>query len=172
MTTMIEVDDPATDEIIGTVPSSSAEDVQKAIDAAAAALPAWRDRTPDDRGAVLRRFADLVLAQAEPLARLIAREGGKPVAEARGEVAYGHSFLAWAGEEATRVYGDIVPSFKAEKRILVLHQAVGVTAAITPWNFPLAMITRKLGPALAAGGSGSPTNSACRPSSPTWSGRG
>jgi succinate-semialdehyde dehydrogenase/glutarate-semialdehyde dehydrogenase len=99
----------------------------------------------------MRRFADLVAENAEPLAVLIAREGGKPVAEARGEVAYGQSFLAWSAEEATRVYGETVPSWHANKRILVLRQPVGVTAAITPWNFPLAMITRKVGPALAAG---------------------
>ena len=147
----ISVTDPATDEVIAEVPSCGAEDVQDAIDAAAAALPAWRARTADDRGRVLRRFADLVADHAEELAGLIAREGGKPVAEARGEVGYGLSFLYWSAEEATRVYGETVPSWHENKRIVVLRQPVGVTAAITPWNFPLAMITRKVGPALAAG---------------------
>jgi succinate-semialdehyde dehydrogenase/glutarate-semialdehyde dehydrogenase len=137
--------------VLGEVPAASPQDVQDAIDAAADALPAWRERTADDRGRLLTRFADLVADSAEELAELIAREGGKPVVEARGEVTYGHSFLAWSAQEATRIYGEMLPSWNAGKRIMVLHAPVGVTAAITPWNFPLAMITRKLGPALAAG---------------------
>ncbi|MFC5753238.1 NAD-dependent succinate-semialdehyde dehydrogenase [Actinomadura rugatobispora] len=147
----IAVDDPATGEILAEVPEATAADVRDAIVAAAAALPGWRARTADDRGAVLRRFAGLVSERSAELAELIAREGGKPIGEARGEVAYGRSFLAWAAEEATRVYGETVPSWHEGKRVLVLRQPVGVTASITPWNFPLAMITRKLGPALAAG---------------------
>jgi succinate-semialdehyde dehydrogenase / glutarate-semialdehyde dehydrogenase len=149
--TTFEVDDPATGEILATLPSAAVQDVRDAVDAAAAALPHWRERTADDRGRVLEQLADLIPEHAEDLARLIAREGGKPIREARGEVAYGQSFLAWSAQEATRVYGETVPSWNAGKRILVMHQPVGVTAAITPWNFPLAMITRKLGPALAAG---------------------
>jgi succinate-semialdehyde dehydrogenase/glutarate-semialdehyde dehydrogenase len=147
----IDVDDPATGSVIAAVPVCSAQDVGDAIGAAADALPAWRVRTADDRGRILRKLADLVFEESESLAVLIAREGGKPVAEASGEVAYGQAFLAWSAEEATRVYGEMVPSWQAGKRIMVLHQPVGVTVAITPWNFPLAMITRKLGPALAAG---------------------
>jgi succinate-semialdehyde dehydrogenase / glutarate-semialdehyde dehydrogenase len=147
----IDVDDPATGAVIATVAAASPEDVGAAISAAADALPGWRARTADDRGRQLRTLAALVLAHSEELALLIAREGGKPVAEARGEVAYGQSFLAWSAEEATRIYGEMVPSWQAGKRIMVLHQPVGVAVAITPWNFPLAMITRKLGPALAAG---------------------
>ena len=146
-----DVDNPATGAVLATVPSAAVEDVQDAVDAAASALPGWRQRTADDRGRILERLADLVSEHAEDLAQLIAQEGGKPVREARGEVAYGHSFLAWSAQEATRVYGETVPSWNAGKRILVMHQPVGVTAAITPWNFPLAMITRKLGTALAAG---------------------
>jgi succinate-semialdehyde dehydrogenase/glutarate-semialdehyde dehydrogenase len=148
---VVAVDDPATGEVIAEVAEASAGDVRDAVDAASAALVEWRERTADQRGRVLRRFADLVAERADGLAALIAREGGKPVAEARGEVAYGQSFLAWAAEEATRVYGETVPSWHDGKRIMVLRQPVGTTAAITPWNFPLAMITRKLGPALAAG---------------------
>jgi len=147
----IGVTDPATDEVLAEVPSCAPEDVRDAIEAAAEALPGWRGRTADDRARVLRRFADLVADEAESLATLISREGGKPLAEARGEVAYGQSFLAWSAEEATRIYGELVPAWHANKRIMVLHQPVGVTAAITPWNFPLAMITRKVGPALASG---------------------
>lgn len=150
-TDSIAVDDPSTGEIIAEVPAGTEADVRDAIDAAAAALPGWRGLTANERAGVLRRFADLVTEHGEELAALIAREGGKPIAEARGELTYGQSFLAWSAEEATRVYGEIVPSWNAGKRILVMERAVGVTAAITPWNFPLAMITRKLGPALAAG---------------------
>jgi succinate-semialdehyde dehydrogenase / glutarate-semialdehyde dehydrogenase len=147
----VPVRDPSTDEVLAEVPAGTAEDVRAAIDSAARALPAWRELTADQRGRAVSRFARLVEEESENLASLISREGGKPLAEARGEVAYGQSFLAWAAEEATRIYGDLIPSWNAGKRIMVQHQPVGVTAAITPWNFPLAMITRKTGPALAAG---------------------
>jgi succinate-semialdehyde dehydrogenase / glutarate-semialdehyde dehydrogenase len=148
---VVPVRDPSDDEVLAEVAVGTAGDVRDAIDAAARALPRWRALTADQRGAAMARFARLVDEHAENLALLISREGGKPMAEARGEVAYGQSFLAWAAEEATRVYGELVPSWQAGKRIMVRHQPVGVTAAITPWNFPLAMITRKTGPALAAG---------------------
>jgi succinate-semialdehyde dehydrogenase / glutarate-semialdehyde dehydrogenase len=147
----VGVRDPATDEVLAEVPVGTAEDVRAAIDSSARALPAWRELTADQRGRAVSRFARLVDEESENLASLISREGGKPLAEARGEVAYGQSFLAWAAEEATRIYGELVPSWSAGKRIMVQHQPVGVTASITPWNFPLAMITRKTGPALAAG---------------------
>ncbi len=147
----ITVLDPATGAELGRVPSVTAVDVQAAVDAAAAAFPAWRDETADNRSRILRRLADLVLDNREELAALIAREGGKPVGEARGEVQYGHSFLEWSAEEAKRIYGELVPTWNPDKRIMVLRSPVGVTAAITPWNFPLAMITRKAGPALATG---------------------
>jgi succinate-semialdehyde dehydrogenase/glutarate-semialdehyde dehydrogenase len=147
----VAVRDPATDQVIAEVPVATTEDVRDAIDAAARALPAWRALTADQRGKAVGRFAQLVADEAENLAVLVSREGGKPLSEARGEVAYGQSFLSWAAEEATRVYGELVSSWNPDKRIMVQHQPVGVTAAITPWNFPLAMITRKTGPALAAG---------------------
>jgi succinate-semialdehyde dehydrogenase / glutarate-semialdehyde dehydrogenase len=147
----VPVRDPATDEVLAEVPVGTAEDVRTAIDSSARALPAWRELTADQRGRAVSRFARLVDEESENLASLISREGGKPLAEARGEVAYGQSFLAWAAEEATRIYGELIPSWHADKRIMVQHQPVGVTASITPWNFPLAMITRKTGPALATG---------------------
>lgn len=145
------VTDPATDEIVGSVPAGGAAEAHQAIDAAAAAFPAWRDRPSHERGKVLRKLAELMLERREALALLLTREQGKPLAEASGEVAYAASFVDWAAEEGRRVYGDIVPASHSNKRILVLRQPIGVSAAITPWNFPLAMITRKLGPALAAG---------------------
>jgi succinate-semialdehyde dehydrogenase / glutarate-semialdehyde dehydrogenase len=147
----IEVTDPATDAVIATVPRGGTEETRAAIAAASEALEGWRRRTASDRADRLRRLADLMMSRQEPLARLMTREQGKPLAEARGEIAYAASFIEWAGEEAKRVYGDLVPPSHPGKRILVLRQPVGVTACITPWNFPMAMITRKLGPALAAG---------------------
>ncbi len=147
----VPVHDPATDEVLAEVPVGTAEDVRAAIDSAADALPAWRELTADKRGRAVGRFAQLVEQESGNLASLISREGGKPLSEARGEVAYGQSFLAWAAEEAARIYGELIPSWNPGKRIMVQHQPVGVTAAITPWNFPLAMITRKTGPALASG---------------------
>ena len=147
---VIPVDNPATGEIIGTVPKLGAEQTRRAIDAAARAGH-WRNRTARERAVVLRRWFELMLTNQEDLARLMTLEQGKPLTESRGEVAYAASFLEWFSEEAKRVYGDTIPGHQADKRIVVLKQPVGVVACITPWNFPLAMITRKAGPALAAG---------------------
>ena len=147
----IKVDDPATGRTIGTVPKMGAAQARHAIDAAARAFPAWRSRTAKERGTVLRRWFDLMMANRDDLAHLMTLEQGKPLAESRGEVAYAASFLEWFGEEAKRVYGDTIPTYQSDKRIVVVKEPVGVVACITPWNFPLAMITRKAGPALAAG---------------------
>lgn len=146
-----DVRDPATDEVIAQVPRGGAHETRQAIDAAAEAFPEWSARAAIDRFRVLRKLADLIMRDQERLAQLMTAEQGKPLAEARGEVAYAASFIEWAAEEAKRVYGETVPASFPDKRILVLRQPIGVTACITPWNFPLAMITRKLGPALAAG---------------------
>ena len=148
---VIEVDNPATGEIVGTVPRLGEADTRRAIDAAAHAFPAWRTTTAKARAAIMRRWFDLMLANQEDLARLMTTEQGKPLAESRGEVAYAASFLEWFGEEAKRVYGDTIPGHQPDKRIVVLRDPIGVVACITPWNFPLAMITRKAGPAIAAG---------------------
>jgi succinate-semialdehyde dehydrogenase/glutarate-semialdehyde dehydrogenase len=145
------VDNPATGEILGTVPSLNAAETRNAIEAAHRALPAWAKKTAKERATALRRWFDLVVANQEDLARLMTLEQGKPLAEARGEVAYAASFLEWFGEEAKRVYGDTIPGHQTDKRIVVLKQPIGVVACITPWNFPLAMITRKAAPAIAAG---------------------
>ncbi|MEK0081858.1 NAD-dependent succinate-semialdehyde dehydrogenase [Benzoatithermus flavus] len=147
----VKVTDPATGEIIGTVPSLGVVETRRAIEAAERALPAWRAKTGKERAQILRRWFELVMAHADDLAYLMTREQGKPVAEAKGEIAYAASFLEWFSEEAKRVYGDVIPQTVASRRILVLKQPVGVCAAITPWNFPAAMITRKAGPALAVG---------------------
>ena len=147
----IDVDDPASGQIIGRVPDLGAAETARAVSAAKAAMPAWAARTAKERAVVLRRFADLMLEHQEALAQLLTAEQGKPLAEARGEIAYAASFLEWFGEEAKRVYGDVIPAHLPDKRIVVLKQPVGVVAAITPWNFPAAMITRKIAPALAAG---------------------
>jgi succinate-semialdehyde dehydrogenase/glutarate-semialdehyde dehydrogenase len=147
----IPVDDPATGEIIGSVPKAGRTETRSAIDHAAAALPEWRARTGKERAVVLRRWFDLVMANLEDLARLMTLEQGKPLVESRSEVAYGAAFLEWFGEEAKRAYGDTIPSHARDKRIMVIKQPVGVVGSITPWNFPIAMITRKVGPALAAG---------------------
>ncbi len=147
----IPVDDPATGAIIGAVPRLGRVETREAIDAAARALPEWRKKPARERAAVLRRWFELVIASQDDLARLMTTEQGKPLAEARAEVTYAAAFLEWFGEEAKRVYGDTIPGHQADKRIVVLKQPVGVAACITPWNFPLAMITRKEGPALAAG---------------------
>ncbi len=148
---VLAVRNPATQDLIGTVPKAGATETRQAVDAAARALPAWQALTGKARAAVLRRWADLMLAHQEDLARLMTAEQGKPLAEARGEVAYAASFLEWFGEEAKRVDGEVLSSPRASQKLLVLRQPVGVCAAITPWNFPAAMITRKAGPALAAG---------------------
>jgi len=145
------VDDPATGAVIGKVPSFGAPETKMAIDAAYAAFPAWRNRTAKERAVILRRWFDLMIFNQEDLAHLMTLEQGKPLTESRTEVAYAASFLEWFGEEAKRVYGDTIPGHQADKRIVVLKEPIGVVACITPWNFPLAMITRKAGPALAAG---------------------
>jgi succinate-semialdehyde dehydrogenase/glutarate-semialdehyde dehydrogenase len=147
----IDVRDPATGELVGAVPSFGAAETRRAIDAAEAAFPAWRARTAAERARILRRWFELMLENQEDLARLMTREQGKPLAEARGEIAYAASFIEWFAEEARRVYGDVIPSPLADRRLIVLKQPIGVCAAITPWNFPAAMITRKAAPALAAG---------------------
>ncbi|HYD94506.1 MAG TPA: NAD-dependent succinate-semialdehyde dehydrogenase [Noviherbaspirillum sp.] len=146
-----EIRNPANGKVIALVPDMGAAETRRAIAAADAALPAWRAKTAKERAAILRRWFDLILASQEDLARLMTLEQGKPLAEARGEVAYGASFIEWFAEEGKRVYGDVIPSPAGDKRLVVIKQPVGVTAAITPWNFPIAMITRKVGPALAAG---------------------
>ena len=145
------VRNPANGEVVAHVPDMGADETRRAIAAADAALPAWRAKTAKERAVVLRRWYELILANQEDLAQIMTLEQGKPLAEARGEVAYGASFIEWFAEEGKRIYGDVIPSPAADKRLVVIKQAVGVTAAITPWNFPIAMITRKVGPALAAG---------------------
>jgi succinate-semialdehyde dehydrogenase / glutarate-semialdehyde dehydrogenase len=146
-----DVDNPATLEIIGKVPSLNAAETRRAIEAANAAFPAWSARIAKERAQILRRWFDLMTENQEDLARLMTIEQGKPLAESRAEVAYAASFLEWFGEEAKRIYGDTIPQHQSDKRLMVIKQPVGVVACITPWNFPLAMITRKAGAALAAG---------------------
>ena len=147
----IAVDDPATGEIVGRVPKLGAAETEAAIAAAEQAMPAWAARTAKDRAQVLRTWFDLIMAHQDVLARILTREQGKPLAEAKGEIAYAASFIEWFAEEAKRIYGEVVPGHMPDKRIVVLKQPIGVVAAITPWNFPAAMVTRKLAPALAAG---------------------
>jgi len=158
----IPVTNPATGAKIGTVPSITAAGATAAVAAAHAAFPAWAAKTAKERAIVLRRWYELIMANAEDLAVLMTAEQGKPLAESRGEIAYAASFVEWFGEEAKRLYGDIIPGHQADKRILVLRQPVGVVAAITPWNFPAAMITRKVAPALAAG-----CTAVCKPATQT-----
>ncbi len=146
-----EVRNPATGAVLGTVPDMGAAETRRAIDAAHAAFPAWAKKTAKERAQVLRKLYQLMLEHQDDLAVLMTAEQGKPLAEAKGEVAYSASFIEWFAEEAKRMYGDTIPGHAADKRILVLRQPVGVVAAITPWNFPSAMLGRKLGPALAAG---------------------
>ena len=147
----IDVTNPATGERIGTVPNAGAGETRRAIEAAAQAFPAWAAKTAKERAAILRRWNDLMLANVDDLAALMTAEQGKPLAESKGEIAYAASFIEWFAEEGKRVYGDVIPGHQPDKRIVVLRQPIGVVAAITPWNFPAAMITRKAGPALAAG---------------------
>ena len=147
----INVDNPATGAIVGTVPKFGAAETRDAIEAANRAFPEWRKTTAKERAAVLRRWFELMLANTEDLARLMTTEQGKPLVESRGEVAYAGAFFEWFGEEAKRVYGDTIPGHQPDTRIVVIKQPIGVAACITPWNFPLAMITRKAGPAIAAG---------------------
>jgi succinate-semialdehyde dehydrogenase/glutarate-semialdehyde dehydrogenase len=145
------VDNPATGEVIGSVPDMGNAETKRAIDAADRAWPAWRAKTAKERSAILRKWFDLMMANQDDLGLILTTEQGKPLAEAKGEIAYGASFVEWFAEEAKRVYGDVIPPHQADKRILVLKQPIGVSAMITPWNFPNAMITRKAAPALAAG---------------------
>ena len=156
------VTDPANGAEVATVPDLGAKEAKEAIDAASRALPAWSAKTAKERAAILKRWFDLVTAETENLAQLMTTEQGKPLVESRGEVAYGASFIEWFAEEGKRAYGDIIPGHQADKRILVLRQPVGVVAAITPWNFPAAMITRKVAPALAAG-----CTAVCKPATQT-----
>lgn len=146
-----EVFDPANGVCIGRVPDMGAAETRRAIEAAQRALPAWRRRSADERAELLRRWQHALLEHREDLAVLLTREGGKPLAEARGEIDYCASFLGWFAEEGRRLYGDVIPAPKADQRIVVTREPVGVVAAITPWNFPSAMLGRKLGAALAAG---------------------
>jgi succinate-semialdehyde dehydrogenase / glutarate-semialdehyde dehydrogenase len=145
------VTDPATGRHVSDVADMGVAETRRAIDAAARALPAWRAKTAKERAAVLRRWFDLIVANTDDLALLMTTEQGKPLAESRGEVAYGASFVEWFAEEGKRAYGDIIPTTGNDRRLLVMKQPIGVCAAITPWNFPIAMITRKVAPALAAG---------------------
>ena len=145
------VTDPATGKLIADVADSGPADARLAADAAAAALPAWRAMLPKERAAILHRWHALIVEQQESLAALISLEQGKPLAEGRGEVAYGASYVAWFADEATRIYGDLIPQQQRGKRMSAIKEPIGVVAAITPWNFPLAMIARKIAPALAAG---------------------
>nr|WP_321982879.1 NAD-dependent succinate-semialdehyde dehydrogenase [uncultured Cohaesibacter sp.] len=149
--TGIEVTNPATGEAIGCVPSLGGAETEAAIKAADAAQKLWAAKTAKERSIILRRWYDLVIENADDLALILTLEQGKPLAEAKGEILYGASFIEWFAEEARRVYGDVIPGHAEDKRIVVIKQPIGVVAAITPWNFPNAMITRKAGPALAAG---------------------
>jgi succinate-semialdehyde dehydrogenase/glutarate-semialdehyde dehydrogenase len=147
----ITVTNPANGQALGTVPKMGAAETRRAIAAADAAWPAWRARPAKERSNLLKKWFELMLAHQEDLARIMTAEQGKPLAESRGEVAYGASFIEWFAEEAKRIYGDTIPAPATDRRIVAIKQPVGVVAAITPWNFPNAMITRKVGPALAAG---------------------
>ena len=158
----LSVNNPATREELGVVPNFGAVDTRRAIEAAAAAMPEWAARTAQQRARVLRKFHDLMMANQEDLAILMTAEQGKPLQESRGEVAYAVSFIEWFGEEGKRIYGDVIPGHQHDRRIVVLKQPVGVVASITPWNFPAAMIARKIGPALAAG-----CTVVCKPASQT-----
>ena len=147
----VPVSNPATGQVIGTVPGMGAAETRRAIEAANSAWPGWRAKTARERAAILRKWHDLMMANQEDLAILMTTEQGKPLAESRGEIEYAASFVEWFAEEAKRVYGDTIPGHQPDKRIVVIKQPIGVCAAITPWNFPAAMITRKAGAALAAG---------------------
>ena len=157
-----EVLNPATREKLGTVPEMGAAETRRAIEAAAAAFAAWAAKTAKDRGSILRRWFDLMMANQDDLAIIMTAEQGKPLAESKGEIAYAAAFIDWFAEEGKRLYGDVIPTYQSDKRLLVLRQPIGVVAAVTPWNFPAAMITRKAGPALAAG-----CTFVCKPASQT-----
>jgi succinate-semialdehyde dehydrogenase/glutarate-semialdehyde dehydrogenase len=158
----IEVLNPATGAKLGTVPRAGAAETRRAIDAAADAFPAWARRTAKERATILNRWHALMVANQDDLATLMTAEQGKPLAEARGEVLYAASFIEWFAEEGKRLYGDVIPGHQPDKRLLAIRQPIGVVAAITPWNFPAAMITRKAGPALASG-----CTFVCKPASQT-----
>jgi succinate-semialdehyde dehydrogenase/glutarate-semialdehyde dehydrogenase len=147
----IDVTNPATGEKLGTIPKAGAAETKRAIEAANAAWPAWRAKTAKERSVILRKWFNLMMENQEDLGILMTAEQGKPLAEAKGEVGYAASFIEWFAEEGKRIYGDTIPQHGSDKRIVVIKEPVGVVAAITPWNFPAAMITRKAGPALAAG---------------------
>ena len=150
-TSSFAVTNPVDDAVLGTVPNLGPAEAQQAIDAAAAAFPAWSKKTGKERATIMRKWFDLMLAHADDLAAIMTAEQGKPLAEAKGEVMYGSSFIEWFAEEAKRVSGDVMASTWSDKRMVVLKQPIGVCASITPWNFPIAMITRKVAPAVAAG---------------------
>ena len=147
----VSVDNPATGGVIGTVPKMGVAETRRAIEAANRAWPAWRAKLAKERAAILRKWFELMMANQDDLALIMTTEQGKPLAEAKGEVAYAASFIEWFSEEGKRIYGDVIPQHQADKRLVVIKQPVGVCGAITPWNFPAAMITRKVAPALAAG---------------------
>ena len=147
----VEVTNPATGNVLGTIPYMKTDETKAAIAAADAALPAWCAKTAKERAAIMRRWYELMMENVDDLAMIMTLEQGKSLAEAKGEIGYAASFIEWFGEECKRIYGDIIPQHQSDKRILVLKQPIGVVAAITPWNFPSAMITRKAGPAIAAG---------------------
>ena len=147
----IEVNNPATGEILGTVPKMGANETWRAIEAAKDAFVDWSRKPAKERSILMRRWHDLIMANVDDLGALMTAEQGKPLAEAKGEVAYAASFIEWFAEEAKRVYGDTIPSPWNDRRLVVIKQPIGVCAAMTPWNFPAAMIARKAGPALAAG---------------------
>lgn len=147
----LAVTDPASGDLVGVVPNAGRDETTRAIDAAAAAFPAWRALTGKERAVIIRRWFELIMENQDDLAVMMTLEQGKPLAEARSEVAYGAAFIEWFAEEAKRTYGDVIPSHARDKRIIVTKEPIGVVACITPWNFPIAMITRKVGPALAAG---------------------
>jgi succinate-semialdehyde dehydrogenase/glutarate-semialdehyde dehydrogenase len=146
-----EIRNPANGEVLGSVPHMGGAETRRAIEAAHVALPLWAKKTAAERAKLMRRWFDLMLANVDDLAVIMTAEQGKPLAESKGEIAYAASFIEWFAEEGKRLYGDIIPGHQADKRIMVLRQPIGVVAAITPWNFPAAMITRKAGPAIAAG---------------------
>ena len=146
-----EIRNPANGEALGSVPNMGAAEARRAIEAAHAAMPAWAKKTAGERARVMRKWFDLMMANVDDLAIIMTAEQGKPLAESKGEIAYAASFIEWFAEEGKRIYGDVIPGHQPDKRILVLRQPVGVVTAITPWNFPAAMITRKAAPALAAG---------------------
>ncbi len=147
----IDVTNPANGAVIGTIPKMGAAETRRAIEAASAALPAWRAKLPKERANILRKWFELMIANTDDLGLLMTTEQGKPLAEAKGEIAYAASFIEWFAEEAKRIYGDVIPQHQADKRLVVIKQPIGVCGLITPWNFPAAMITRKAAPALAAG---------------------